>query len=521
MVALLTAQNIDWQWINSYGSYAAEAGSGIVHDSQGYVYTTGTLPTTAYFGTELIGPGAFVTKHNRNGELLWAVCDGTNTTKGLDIDIDPLGNIYIQGSYEGPTTIGTTNLSSIGNSDIFVAKLNNDGIWQWAKQAGGSSYDYPKKIAVDGNGNVIIIGTTHDGSFGPYLLSGFWRAYIAKLSTDGDWQWVSSHTGNNYNSSYDVAVGSDGSIYYFTTVMGSVTAGEFSFTSNHMDFFIGKIDPTGNWLAYYRSTGSAPEYSDEITVAPDGSIYVTGHFYTQLGSPLFGTISPPAFGTLTLLIGRISTSGSWEWVKSGGASGTSQSNRGYGVATDVQSNVYVTGNFNNTASYGAYTVTTQGGLDIFIASLDPLGNWRWASSAGGTGTDIGWGITALGVDEVFTCGQFANTATFGDLSVSTEPSTLSYTDIYIAGFGYPAPAGPAAPANLAIQIQDGSVLLTWDAVTQDTNGQPLNVNRYCIYYHDHPEGEYVLLGESTQSQFIIPGNQTTNKDFFKVTALVD
>jgi len=496
LVAVLAAQNVDWQWVCSYGASAEERGLDIAVDAEGNVYTTGEVGLGVTIGSLVTDGSVFVTKHNSQGELIWAVSGGNNATRGLGIALDPSGNVYIHGTYVGAATFGTTTLPVLGQTDLYVAKLNNNGIWQWAVHAGGTSYDYAKKIAVDSSGNAYITGTTHEGSFGPFLLSGSWRAYIAKLNTEGIWQWVQTHTANSYDASYDITVDSNDDIYYYTTVFGSVTAGSFSFTSNHMDIFIGKLDPDGNWLTYYRSTGSAPEYSDAITTAPDGSIYVTGYFYTQLGSPLFGTIVPPAFGTLTLLIGKISTTGAWEWVQSGGTGGSSQSNRGYGVASDTVGNVYVTGKFNETATYGPTSVVSQGSIDIFITSLDSSGNWRWANSAGGTGSDIGWGIAALGVDEVFSCGQFANTAYFGDISVSTEPNIYSRPDIYIAGFGYPAPAGPMTPANLVIQVTNGMVELSWDEVELDTGGQPISVDRYYIYNKDTPSGEFIFLAKA-------------------------
>ena len=54
---------------------------------------------------------------------------------------------------------GTFNLTSNGESDIFITKLDAQGNFLWAKQIGGTSIDYPGNIAVDANGNVLVGGS--------------------------------------------------------------------------------------------------------------------------------------------------------------------------------------------------------------------------------------------------------------------------------------------------------------------------------------------------------------------------
>ena len=52
----------------------------------------------------------------------------------------------------------------------------------------------------------------------------------------------------------------------------------------------------------------------------------------------------------------------------------------------------MTGWFQNNATFGAFTLTSPGGYDIFIVKYDNNGQALWAVCAGGTGTDIGYGI---------------------------------------------------------------------------------------------------------------------------------
>lgn len=67
-----------------------------------------------------------------SGDFIWAKSTGgTVTDLVFSMTIDPSGNIYITGLFNGTADfdpgIGTTNLTSNGFSDVFVAKYSNNG----------------------------------------------------------------------------------------------------------------------------------------------------------------------------------------------------------------------------------------------------------------------------------------------------------------------------------------------------------------------------------------------------------
>src|SRR5690606_40058700 len=52
---------------------------------------------------------------------------------------------------------GTYNMTSAGNNDIFIQKMDNNGNFLWAKAIGGTGIAFGIAIAVDAAGNVYAI----------------------------------------------------------------------------------------------------------------------------------------------------------------------------------------------------------------------------------------------------------------------------------------------------------------------------------------------------------------------------
>ena len=65
---------------------------------------------------------------------------------GNSLTLDSNDNVYVTGQFLDYGIFGTTNLTGSGDWNIFVAKLNSDGEWQWAKKASGDYLEVGKKV---------------------------------------------------------------------------------------------------------------------------------------------------------------------------------------------------------------------------------------------------------------------------------------------------------------------------------------------------------------------------------------
>ncbi|MDP4267080.1 MAG: SBBP repeat-containing protein [Bacteroidota bacterium] len=93
------------------------------------------------------------------------------------------------------------------------------------------------------------------------------------------------------------------------------------------------------------------------------------------------------------------------WTKSAGGKGYDESKS---IAIDSRGNIYITGHFQDTATFGNFTLISKGKNDIFLAKYSPEGKYLWVSSAGGSGVDEGYNITIDSKDNIYITGYFAS-----------------------------------------------------------------------------------------------------------------
>lgn len=177
------------------------------------------------------------------------------------------------------------------------------------------------------------------------------------------------------------------------------------------------------WAAL--GTGIAQE-ANSVAVDNQGNVYITGQFG---GTTTFGSINLRATGNSNIFVAKYNSSGVVQWAVKAAGSGTFD--KGTSIKVDATGNVYITGTFTNTAIFGntsSTSVTSAGADDIFIAKYNNLGVVQWVQRAGGTGLD---GANALALDpsgNIYITGFFRNTATFG----TTTLTSAGNSDVFVA-----------------------------------------------------------------------------------------
>lgn len=326
----------NYLWANKIGSSSGyDVGNSIAVDGSGNIYFTGYFAGTADFDpsgvTANLSSNAgsndiFIAKYGTAGNYLWANNFGST---GYDISygiaVDGTGNAYITGYFTNTADFepgaGTTNLTTAGSADIFLAKYDASGNYVSAKSLGGTSGDYGAGITLDGSGNVYLTGRFNGtADFDP-----------------------SGVTANLVSAGFD-------------------------------DIFFAKYDASLNYILAKGFGGTGGDYGNSIAVDGSGNIYVAGYFATTTDfDPGAGTANLTTVGASDIFFAKYDASGTYQWAS---RIGSSSSDYAQSITVDGNGKIYMTGSFNGTADFdpgnGTANLTPTGTNDLFYAAYCSL-----------------------------------------------------------------------------------------------------------------------------------------------------
>lgn len=389
-------------WVRGIGDFDAEPFS-IAVDQAGNTYTAGL-----YVGTNDMDPGAgttmitavgiadgYVVKLDANGDFVWVRSFG-----GTDIDlvssvaVDDDQNVYAMGEFEDTVDLdpgaGVANFTAVDGSNLFVAKLDSNGNFVWARTyeaSVGGFLTAPRAIHVDPSGNVLLTGecendTDFDPSGAVVTTSG--GAFILKLDSDGDLVWV-----KGIISAWGKSVAVD----HF----GEITAvGEFQNTTDldpgpgsapataqGFDVYVVRLTSTGDylWSAVIGGGGNGEDTVGSVQLDSSGSVHIAGHFIDGIDlDPGPGEVTAAGAGLYVL---KLSPNGLYQW---GITLGPLASSDAPGVGVGMNGDVFVTSNFSGTVDFdpgpGTEILTSNIGA-TFLLKLNALGDFQWVGSLTG------------------------------------------------------------------------------------------------------------------------------------------
>lgn len=173
----------------------------------------------------------------------------------------------------------------------------------------------------------------------------------------------------------------------------------------------------GQTFVWARSGGGTSyDLGNDIAVDSDGDNYVTGWFQ---GNASFGTSNVVSNGVYDFYIAKYDASGNFVWINTAGGTGT---DIGYSVAVDNSDNVYVTGTFENSITFGTTTLTAAG-TAFFLVKYDPAGSVVYAVASSGTTECQGQAIAVDASGGVSVGGYFKGSITIGSVTLTGSTST--------------------------------------------------------------------------------------------------
>ncbi len=439
---------------------------------------------------------AFVAKLNPAGTaLLYATyLGGSGDDFATSIAVDSTGNAYVAGNTQSanfPTSAGALQKTYKGFTeadnngfynpgDGFVAKLNASGNQLvYSTYLGGTLNDLALGIAVDSNGDAVVVGSTESSDFpttssalasrfrgnsgsGPSVAG---DGFVSILNPGGTALIYSTYLGGQgHDGASAVALDSQNNIYVCGVTYSSdfpVTPGaaqmafkgvpvnQNGFVTVAGDAFITKLSAQGALLYSTYLGGANSDAATAIAVDSAGAVYVTGATLSTdfpvtpgalqsayKGSGAVGTIGDAYGGDA--FVTKLNPAGS-AFVFSTYLGGRGDE-AGLGIAVDSASNTYVTGftlssDFPVTSdalqkanagfggqglapnpSQGFPTERVRNTGDAFLTKLSPAGALTYSSFYGGSADDAGVTIALDAAGNPVLGGSTLSTALAGSAS---------------------------------------------------------------------------------------------------------
>lgn len=220
-----------------------------------------------------------------------------------------------------------------------------------------------------------------------------------------------------------VAVDGQGNAFLVGSFSKSMTLGatQVSSKGGH-DVYVISFDPAGThrWSKTFGTTQS--DYCTGVAVDAAGNVYIHGDGGSQLN------LGGPAVSGYPF-VASFDAGGAHRWSVGGGGGLVT----GYygSLALDGSGNTYFTGYYSGTIALGGTTLAASGKSDIFFASVDASGAYRWAKGVGGVEDNEGSGVAVDGSGNVYVSGGTSGTSDLGGGAVTAQgwgdPFVASYT----------------------------------------------------------------------------------------------
>jgi hypothetical protein len=297
-----------FQWVKKFGgtSQGYESGRSITVDGSGNVISSGMFYAAVDFD-----PGAgiselnfsnyyasYISKLNSDGEFVWAKGFGGTYITPTEMKADENNNIFCVGYFYDNVDFNPgagTYILDGQYYDTYIAKLDAQGNFVWAKQFTSNNYCLTNEIHIDDNGDIYAAGGFNGTTdFDPDLVNTQtvsnttyqYRPFLVKLNSDGLFQYLKQLSPNSTGQAIGIKRDNDGNIYvaghfYGTSDFDPDPVNEFPMSSinSYEDIFITKLDSDGDFIIAKSMGGDNYDYVSGLMMNPTtGLLMLTGNF---------------------------------------------------------------------------------------------------------------------------------------------------------------------------------------------------------------------------------------------------
>jgi hypothetical protein len=365
VVKLDSLGNIQWQKcfggsLDDYSSYIEQT------NDSGYIVCATANSTDGDVIGNHGGSDVWILKLDSIGTIQWKKCYGGSWNEQ--------GNYIQEINFDG-YIIAAQSASNDGDvhvhyglngykDDAWVIKLNGIGNIDWSKNFGGSDHDHALTAKLSYDGGYIVGCETFSNDSDVSGNHGMSDSWLVKLGAFGDFQW--QHCFGGTNMEFGVRfLGLTSDFGYFLAGTTKSNNGDVSGNHGQNDYWIVKVDSTGNLIWQRCYGGSGTETISSLEMTNDGGCILGGFTYSIDGDVVgkHGTGSTTDYWSV-----KLDSTGTIEWQK---CLGSDDVEAGGYIHQTYDNGYIISGSTDSPINNGDVTGNHSSEQDYWIVKLFP------------------------------------------------------------------------------------------------------------------------------------------------------
>jgi len=383
------APSIDWQ--NTIGGNDTDVVQKVEQTSDGGYIIAG-ISNSDISGDKTensIGSNDYwVVKLNTSGEIEWQNTIGGNNSDALRSINQTIDGGYILGGTSDSDISGDKTENSYGQQDYWVVKLNSLGVIEWDKTFGGLFQDFLYSISQTSDGEYILGGFSSSPISGNKTedtngLNDYW---IIKIDSSGNILWQNSIGGSNQDRLFSIVQTTDAGYFIGGYSISDISGDKTENSNGGFDYWVVKLNLLGEIEWQNTIGGDSSDFLTTIEQTIDGGYILAG----ESDSNISGDKTENNNGSTDYWIVKLNSLGEIEWQNTIG--GDSIEDLDFGTIFQTNDGGYFLSGMSLSDISGDKTENSRGGFDYWVLKLDETGIIVWQKTIGGSEDDF-WPIS--------------------------------------------------------------------------------------------------------------------------------
>lgn len=267
------------------------------------------------------GQGDFwIVETNPQGQLLWQKRIGGSAADAIFKIVELKDGTYLLAgiSYSGISGEKTETIR--GLRDLWLVKLDSQNNISWQRTYGGDGYEDLTDLIVTSDGGYLAVVNSNSTTSGDKTAPSFGGSdlWVLKLNSEGLIEWQETYGGDSIDSNGQLHETPQGNFVIAASSASGLSGNKAVASRGLSDYWLFEIDPSGNIIWQKTYGGDNGDHLSALVSTPDGGFLIAGDSASEVN----GDKSIANKGGVDLWLVKTDGTGTIEWQKVIGGNST-------------------------------------------------------------------------------------------------------------------------------------------------------------------------------------------------------